>query len=127
MSYDIPLDNQRRDKAPTFQTLKTPDVPGRCALSVRLQAGASALPRLFNLMSKLDIEPNGLHAAKSACGQSLTVAIDLGADHEAMARLELRLKGLVTVLDAERIPAGGREMRALSPPARDHTRMATAL
>lgn len=127
MSYDIPLDDERRDKAPAFQTLSTTDVPGRCALSVRLQAGASALPRLFNLMSKLDIEPIGLHATKSACGQSLRVAIDLGADHEAMARLELRLKGLVTVLDVERIPIGGREVRALSPPMRDGIHTAPAL
>ena len=53
-------------------------------------------------MSKLDIEPARFQAEKSVCGQSLVAVIDLGPDREAMARLELRLKGLVTVLDVER-------------------------
>ena len=106
MSYDIPLDEERRDRAPTSQNLTTNEVHGQCALRVRLQAGASALPRLFNLMSKLDIEPADLRATKSDCGQHLTVAIDLGTDREAMSRLELRLTGMVTVIDAVRLLGG---------------------
>jgi len=106
MSYDIPLDEKRRDRAQTSQNLRSTEVHGQYALRVRLQTGASALPRLFNLMSKLDIEPEDLRATKSDCGEHLTVAIDLGTDHEAMARLELRLAGMVTVIDAVRLLGG---------------------
>ena len=106
MSYDIPLDEERRDRAQASQNLKSTEVHHHCALRVRLQAGVSALPRLFNLMSKLDIEPADLRATKSACGEHLTVAIDLGTDREAMSRLELRLTGMVTVIDAVRLLGG---------------------
>ncbi|MGI9414211.1 MAG: hypothetical protein ACR2PM_11115 [Hyphomicrobiales bacterium] len=102
MSYDSTPDNERLDRAFAYRSPSSTELPDRCVLKVRLQAGASALPRLFNLMSKLDIEPVRFQAEKSVCGQSLVAVIDLGPDRKAMARLELRLKGLVTVLDVER-------------------------
>ena len=71
----------------------------RHRLTVRLDAGACALPRLINLMAKLDIEPDRMQVEKSPCGESLSVAIDLGADREPMERLALRLSGMVTVRD----------------------------
>ncbi len=66
-------------------------------LTVSLDAGACALPRLANLMAKLDIEPDWMQVQKSPCGREIEVAIDLGEQSEALERLNLRLQGMVTV------------------------------
>ena len=68
----------------------------RTLLTVCLEAGACALPRLVNLMAKLDIEPTWMQVEKPQ-DDRLEVTIEFGRDEEAMERLSLRLQGLVTV------------------------------
>lgn len=66
-------------------------------LTVRLDTGASALPRLVNLMAKLDIEPDRMQVERTACGHALEAEIDLIDGREALEKLHLRLQGMVTV------------------------------
>lgn len=66
-------------------------------LSVQLDAGAASLPRLANLMAKLDIEPDTLLIEKSPCGERLDVSITLDGDGDAAEKLSLRLSGMVAV------------------------------
>jgi hypothetical protein len=82
-----------------FEPEPAPSAPPatRNHLAVRFDAGASALPRLANLLAKLDIEPRWMQVETSACGSALDVKIDLGPDREAKQRLALRLQGMVTV------------------------------
>ena len=76
-----------------------PEKPARTLqrLTVRLDTGASALPRLANLMAKLDIEPDRMEIDRLPCGRSLEVAVDLYNGREALEKLHLRLQGMVTV------------------------------
>ncbi len=67
------------------------------SLTVQLDAGAASLPRLANLMAKLDVEPDTLLIQKSSCGERLDVSITLDGDGDATERLSLRLSGMVAV------------------------------
>ena len=88
--HSLPLEPER--PAPADRTSNS------SLLTIRLAAGQCALPRLANLMAKLDIEPRWMQVEKSACGSALDVAIDLGGDAADLERLSVRLRGMVTVL-----------------------------
>ena len=111
MSYDTTPHDERLDRAFGYQDPPRAGKPDRHVLDVTLEARASALPRLFNLISKLDLEPDYFRTVKSSCGERLLARIDLGGDRSGLERLKLRLQGLVTVLDVrEASDAAGFEL-----------------
>ena len=77
----------------------------RHRLTLRLDTGSSALPRLANLMAKLDIEPDRMEMEKSSCGSTLKVTVDLDDGREALEKLRLRLQAMVTVQGISKIAA----------------------
>lgn len=81
-----PEDAASTNPTPTFQRL-----------TVRLDTGDCALPRLANLMAKLDIEPDRVQVEKSACGRTLEVVLDLNQGRGPLEKLHLRLQAMVTV------------------------------
>lgn len=83
------------------ESVPTPDPSPSHQLTVRMNAGADALPRLVNLMAKLDIEPPHMLVEKSPCGKHLTAVIAFGEDTASMERLILRLSRMVTVCAIE--------------------------
>ena len=71
-------------------------------LEIRLDAGPGALPRLTNLMAKLDILPARMAVERSDDGEALDVSLVLDGAPDAGARLAHRLGGLIMVRSVRR-------------------------
>lgn len=82
---------QREDAVSPSPAAPTP------SLTLQLDGGAASLPRLANLMAKLDIEPDRMLIERSSCGSALDVSITLDEDGDAVQKLALRLSGMVAV------------------------------